>query len=94
MSWWLQQHPSLEEQRMSDDEYDQDFVTEMTKKTDFGHGVTLNDWGTREYLDGAQMQFMVTIERQGTIGSCLAYFGEKEDAELFAKAKAEQVSAK
>lgn len=62
-----------------------------TQKTDFGAGVILSDWGTAEYLDGAMMQFMVTIERKGGIGGCLAYFGDKEDAELFAKAKAAQL---
>lgn len=65
-----------------------------SKKTKFGRSVVLTDWGQPEYLDGAVMQFMVTQEKRGGIGAPLGYFGEKEDAELFAFAKAELLARK
>lgn len=60
----------------------------MSDRADFGSGVTLHDWGEPEYLDGAQMQYMVTRESKHGVGACLGYFGRKDDAELFAAAKA------
>ena len=58
----------------------------MDKKINFGGNIVLTDWGAPDYLDGARMQFMVTEEIG--FGRCLGYFSKKEDAELFARAKA------
>jgi hypothetical protein len=63
-------------------------------KRNVGFGVTVTDWGAPEYLDGALMQFMVTVESEGVIGNCLAYFGSREDANLFAEVKAQQIHGK
>jgi nitrous oxide reductase accessory protein NosL len=64
---------------------------EIKRQHLMGKGVTVTDWGKPEYLDGAQMQFMVTVEQLGSVGSCLAYFGEESDALLFAQVKAEEL---
>lgn len=55
----------------------------MTKYKEYPCGVMLADYGEPEYLDGVLMQFGVSNSK----GS-LAYFADKRDAELFAKAKA------
>ena len=52
--------------------------------------VTIKDYGKAEYLDGAQMQYTVRDGKYAG-GGCLAYFGERADAELFAKAKGVKV---
>ena len=63
-----------------------------TVETVFDNSVTISDWGEPEYLDGAQMQYMVTIEAVGSVGACLAYFSDFKDAEMFARAKSEQLA--
>lgn len=55
----------------------------MTTRKEYPGGVIVEDYGSLEYLDGAQMQFCV-VGKSGT----LAYFDNKNDAVLFAKAKA------
>lgn len=55
-------------------------MTITTKK--YPGSVTVEDYGKGEYLDGAQMQYGVYGK-----GRMLAYFADKEDAHLFAKAK-------
>ena len=56
-------------------------MTTPTKKEYPGH-LIVEDYGRMEYLDGAQMRYAV----QGK-NHTLAYFSDKEDAHLFAKAK-------
>jgi hypothetical protein len=53
----------------------------VTKK-EYPGGIVVQDWGKAEYLDGIQMQYAV-LGKKGTA----AYFTNKEDAHLFAKAK-------
>lgn len=57
-------------------------MTATTKKQ-YPGSITVVDYGKDEYLDGLQMQYAV----QGK-DDTLAYFANKEDAHLFAKAKA------
>jgi hypothetical protein len=52
-----------------------------TTEKEYPGGIVVQDWGKPEYLDGAQMQYAV-VGKKGT-----AYFSNKEDAHLFAKAK-------
>ena len=55
------------------------------KETKLGP-VSVTDWGTPEYLDGAQMQFMVTYKKRGDrFDRCAAYFAELEHAIAFAE---------
>jgi hypothetical protein len=56
-------------------------MTNTTKKQ-YPGSVTVEDYGKDEYLDGAQMQYAVHGK-----GRTLAFFTDKEDAHLFAKAK-------
>jgi hypothetical protein len=56
-------------------------MTVTTKKKYPGY-VTVADAGREEYLDGVQMQYSVEGKNY-----TLAYFSDKEDAHLFAKAK-------
>ena len=56
-------------------------MTTPTKKQ-YPGAITVEDYGKDEYLDGVQMQYAVRGK------SCtLAFFAEKGDAHLFAKAK-------
>lgn len=57
----------------------------VTKKECPG-GIVVQDWRKAEYLDGIQMQYAV-MGKKGTA----AYFTNKEDAHLFAKAKSARV---
>lgn len=56
-------------------------MTATTEKQYPGQ-ITVEDYGKEEYLDGAQMRYAVHGK-----GYTLAYFSDKEDAHLFAKAK-------
>jgi hypothetical protein len=56
-------------------------MTTINKKKYPGY-VTVEDYGKMVYLDGAQMRYAV----QGK-NHTLAFFSDKEDAHLFAKAK-------
>ena len=56
-------------------------MTTPTKKQYPGH-VTVEDYGKEEYLDGVLMQYAVCGKKH-----TWAYFSNKEDAHLFAKAK-------
>jgi hypothetical protein len=56
-------------------------MTQATKKQ-YPGAITVEDYGKDEYLDGAQMQYAVHGKSY-----TLAFFAEKEDAHLFAKAK-------
>ena len=53
-----------------------------TNEKQYPGQITVKDYGKEEYLDGAQMQYAVHRK-----GRTLAYFADKEDAHLFAKAK-------
>lgn len=53
-----------------------------TGNKEYPGGIVVKDWGKPEYLDGAQMQYAV-FGKKGTE----AYFTNKKDAHLFAKAK-------
>ena len=55
----------------------------MTKYKDYPGNIRLADYEEATYLDGALMQFEVSNQK-----GALAYFADKRDAELFAKAKA------
>ena len=55
-------------------------MTNQTKR-EYPGNVVVIDYGKEEYLDGAQMQYVV-VNKKDT----LAYFANKEDAHLFAKA--------
>lgn len=61
------------------------------KTVEYAQQVTLTDWGAPELLDGARMQYMVSIENG--IGACLAYFSNEEDAKQFAEFKSISLSA-
>ena len=56
-------------------------MTATTEKQ-YPRQITVKDYGREEYLDGACMRYAVR-GRSYT----LAYFSDKEDAHLFAKAK-------
>ena len=56
-------------------------MTDTTTK-EYPGRIFVQDYGKKEYLDGIQMQYAV----QGKKGD-MAYFSNKEDAHLFAKAK-------
>jgi hypothetical protein len=56
---------------------------------------TIVDYGQPEYLDGAQMQFSVEYKpRKSQYPQTAAYFGEKEHAEIFARALNEHLRGK
>ena len=57
-------------------------MTKSTKKR-YPGSIIVEDYGQDEYLDGVQMQYAVHGKDWP-----LAYFAHKEDAHLFAKAKA------
>lgn len=56
-------------------------MSAITKKQ-YPGSVTVTDYGKAVYLDGAAMQYAVEGKNY-----TLAYFSDKEDAHLFAKAK-------
>ena len=60
----------------------------MTKTIFAKNKVYVADCKRPEYLDGAMMQFTVTEKEKYPCGRTLAYFDTREDALLFATAKA------